>query len=149
MHYGEEERGRCLNLVCMEAAKDKWLWSCLEERSQGQGEILFKSYMKNQSPPAAPPACCGLHGGWISGTSGTSDKKGQFLEMAVLFLMFTHYRERPILLRRRRDLNTEGKKRNEMNQWWAVSLLVKMLGCPWTRILRPLCYQNIRVPTSG
>lgn len=37
---------------------------------------------------------------------------------------------------------------NEMIQWQAVSLLVKMLeavrGCPWTRTLRPLCYQNIR-----
>lgn len=47
--------------------------------------------------------------------------------MAVVFLMFTQYRERPILLGRRRDLNTEGKKMNEINQCRAVSLLVKML----------------------
>lgn len=33
--------------------------------------------------------------------------------MAVVFLMFTQYRERPILLRRRIDLNTEGNKMNE------------------------------------
>lgn len=142
-----------LNLVCMEAAKaGEWLKSCLEERPQGQGEVLFKNYVKNQSL-AAPPASCGLHGGWISRTSDTYGRKGQFLQMAVVFLMFTHYRRRPILLRRRRDLNTEGKKMYEMNGWWAVSLLVKVLEtareCFWTRTLTPLCYQNIRVLTSG
>lgn len=46
-------------------------WIGLEQRPQGQGEVLFKNYMKNQSL-AESPTSCGLHGGSISGTSDRS-----------------------------------------------------------------------------
>lgn len=51
---------------------------------------------------------------------------------------------------RRRCLNTEEKRRmNEMTQWQAVSLPVKMpeaaRRCPWARRLKPLCHSVTRI----
>lgn len=88
-------------------------WGVTEELFGSEATGTGRGFVQELYEESA--ASCGLHGGWISGTTDTYGRKGQFPQMAVVFLMFTHYRERPILLRRRRDLNTEGKKMYEIN----------------------------------
>lgn len=71
----------------MERKREEVVWSELDVRGGvvpgvglevspwGHREVSSKHCMKRQ-PLAASPASCGLHSGWISGTSDTSNNQG-------------------------------------------------------------------------